>query len=327
MPEMQDELRQWYAAHHVADTVGDPQYRQLCNRYKDNPRLRAQFNEQCESLEQAKTRLEKRLEKLPGPPPTLQEQVKAALIELSQWRRDQKQSLYYDLIARAYKPHWSETQQTYFENAWRLIASESDFFLSFTTRYPSVAGDNPVNKTYRHFIREILGPEVYDTSDRRAKNLLAVALYRMLEEPPLRHGFEYTVYENDNSRTENKLKEFCAKSVIFIQLVQNIMFHKPEGQPNYCFFEYNEAKRCIQEEGRMLFVVAEPSRDSLVSFFKVPAEYEDWYNELVRRDPPYLKEARIDDPARVEELRKLITDKILRRFDELWNSIFANVPA
>jgi hypothetical protein len=317
MPEMRDELIRVFASVKVSEVVNDPQYLQLCKKYAGN----AEFDGERRSVEEAKRYLEGRLEASA----TLAEQVRRALMELNRLRRKREQSFYYDLIVDAYKPHWSNNQKDYFEDSWKLISSKHDFFFSFTTRYSPVGGENPINGRYEFFIRKFLGSPQFRSADRSKKNLLAETLYRLLARRPY-HGFMFTLHEYDNAITETKLKEACATSLIFVQVIQNIMFEEPHEKTNYCFFEYNEALKSIKDERRIVFVVAENCRDNLVPDFSVPPSYDTWHSHVVRKDPPYLEEASNYSAQRIMDLQVKFEEKVVRRVQEVLEAVFANVP-
>ncbi len=316
MAEMGDELIRVFASGKVSDVESDPQYRELCNEYAGS----AEFDEKRRRVEEAKRYLETRLEGV-----ALPEQVRRALKELNRLRRNREQSLYYKLIVAAYKPGWSKDQKPYFENAWRKISSEHDFFFSFTTRYSPAGVENPVNERYEFFIRKILGDPHFRSADRSKKNLLAETLYRLLAQRPY-HGFMFTLHENDNAITEKKLKEACATSLIFVQVIQNIMFEEPHGKTNWCFFEYDEALKSIKDENRIVFVIAENNREVFVSDFDVPPIYETWHGHVVRKDPPYLEEASIYSAKRIIDLRVKFEGKVVSKVKKVLDEVFLNVP-
>lgn len=317
MPDMRDELIQLYAAHKVADVVGDPQYQQLCEQYKGN----RQFDGERALVEEAKSRLESYLDKAA----TRSAQVREALIQLNKHRRGRDLHLYYDLISKACKPNWSPAQQTYFEDSWKLINSEYDFFLSFTTRYRPAGGENPINARYKYFIIDEIQKPFFNSADRSKENLLVTALYRKLAQPPLR-GFLFKEYENDNTVTEKKLRDACARAIVFVQVVQNVMFEEPAGRTNYCFFEYKEVKSSIHEEDQLLFVVAEQAKGDLVSRHDVPRPYEPWYDHVLSKDPPYLEEVRDYDRGHIRALRKKFEATIVQKVKDARNRIFDKVP-
>jgi hypothetical protein len=319
MLNIRGELIRLYASDKkVADIVDEPQYQQLCEQYKGD----LQFNGERALVEEVRKRLEDRLDGAV----TYQDQVREALIELNKHRRSRHQQLYYDLIVKAYKPKWSTSQQRYFEAGWKLISSEYDFFLSFTTRYTPPGGENPINARYKYFIISEIDRAGYKNADRGKENLLVKALHRMLAQPPLR-GFLFTEYENDNTLTEQKLRDACAKAIVFIQVVQNVMFSEPLGRrTNYCFFEYTQAKSSIQAEDHFLFVVAEKPRGGLIAQHFVPPRYDAWHKHVLMKDPPYLEEARAHNTKLILDLRKNFEDKIVQKVKDVPEAIFKNVP-
>jgi hypothetical protein len=293
------ELIQLFATHKVAVIHTVPEYIDLCGRYAGN----RQFQRQRDDAELAKTDLEGQLDEQP----TYKSQILAALDNL-QAQRIVQFDLYYALVTAGYKPKWSAAQQAYFEREVPRIRSGNDFFLSFTSRSPTV-GDKRINHRYWYFISEVIGADHITTDERRTKNLLAEALYAKLVDFNLK-GFYYVRHENDNAILKNKLHEGCRGSRAFVQLVESVMFDPPSGRPNYCEFEYREAVKFIHDEDRILFVVAEERSDRLERPETVHKPYRDWLEHVLRKAAPYLPEADRDDRRRVEEIRSKLSEVI-----------------
>jgi hypothetical protein len=320
MTDYRDDLIRVFTSDSVDRVIKTKEYRQLCTAHDGD----LQFNAERALVERAKKRLESLLDK----PFPRAEQVRAALTELHKKRSDRHQGLYYDLIVAGYEFKWSDTQKDYFRRAWRLIQSKYDFFFSFTTRHQPPDEDNLVNTDYRHFISVYADANLLHTADRRRTNLLAHAIYRLLAKD--RNGFLFTRYEGENQMVEERLRTACQSSLVFVQLVQNIMFRPSGERPNYCFFEYNEATSWIlpdlNGEERVLFIVAEDSPEALTDPDEVPEEYEGWYKHLRAKGPPYLKRFGIYDEAKIEEYRNSIEEKIAARLRAAWQRIFLGVP-
>jgi hypothetical protein len=230
-----------------------------------------------------------------------------------------------------YEPKWSDTQKEYFQRAWPLIRSKYDFFLSYTTRHHPPEEDNLVNIHYGYFIRVYGDSTRLGNPDANQKNQLAHTINRLLSEGKRYVGFFYETHASDNQIVESKLREACRSSFVFVQLVQNIMFHPPDKPPNYCFFEYKEADSFIRPglhgEGRMLFIVAEDSRAALLDRVEVPEEYEGWYDHLWGKAVLYLKKFGIEeDPKIIDEFHKAFDTKVKQELGKARQRIFQGVP-
>jgi hypothetical protein len=304
----------------VAKIAENAEYQRLCKEHED-----LQFDAERDVIERAKRRIEVLLDQ----PFQRSEQVRAALVELRKKRNDRHRDLYFDLIMMGYQPRWTDTQKAYFANAWRLIQSTHDFFFSFTMRHTPPDVENPVNSDYKYFIKEIVGAERFETADRCRTNLLAKAVHAWLSRS-LYRGFIFTEHQGDNAVTLTKLREHCRQSLVFVQMIQNIMFDEPGERTNYCLFEYVEAKQAIigdpEGEKRFLFIVAEESRDHLPRSFLVPEEYEEWYDHLLAKDPVYLPRLPVYSDQKIDEFKRLLDEKIRDKLSEAWEWVFRGVP-
>jgi hypothetical protein len=139
-------------------------------------------------------------------------------------------------------------------------------------------------------------------------NLLALTVHRLLSEPPIR-GFYFPHTQYDNALTEQKLEEACDSCMVFVQLIQPIMFDHPfNGVKNYCFFEWSRVRtqfRGANSEKRILFVVAVGDRDIFRDYLPF-IDYDDWYKHLHQKDPPYLPEMHSRNEQRLAEIRALL---------------------
>jgi len=296
------------------------------------------FNRHKQEVEEAKTLIELAF-KLAGNDHA--EQLKAAIWELLTRRRDADRDLFYELIVHGYRnrpDYWTVPQQQHFDRAWRLIQSKHDFFLSFSSRFEEVAGDNPVNTRYEHFIRKEISDAEYEKADRKKTNLLALAIHRLLSDA--QHlGFFFPHSQGDNKDVKEKLTNACQGSVVFVQVLQNILFVAPvppQESPdtimeNYCFFEYRTAIEAYGEtaEGRMhtLFIGAEDAYANLVKPYHVPPQYKAWYQHVSDKDVPYLEGTHKFDPDKIEALRQIVLTKLKPRLDEVWDRLLTTVPS
>jgi hypothetical protein len=318
-----DELIEIYATTPLADIRKSAKYQALGAANSGD----SHFDTERNLVEKAKVWVEAFLK----PPKTLAEEVKGALTLLMKVRgkEEEDRARYHDLIVAGYKNKWTAAQQEYFESAWDKLRSKYEFFLSFTTRF-DVPGENPVNSSYQHFIRWVLGHEEFDKADRKKTNLLALSAYRLLKSPDW-PAFLFTHSQLDNSETEKKLIESVSQCLVFVQLVQNIMLTPSPQGTNYCYFEYEQVRKCFKGDPdmgrRILFAVAENNRASLLAPERVPIDYDDWYQVILNRDPPYLPETRTSfEPARIDRLSMLFKEKLRPQINDALQRIINGVP-
>jgi hypothetical protein len=309
------ELISLFAAHPIAEIATVPEYVELCRRHVEN----VQFRRQRDATEVAK----KVIEELLDDQPTYATQVRQALIKLH-GQRHIDFDLYYDLIAAGYKPRWSAEQQAYFERIVPTIRTDYDFFLSFTSRGPTV-GFKRINQRYWYFIRNVIGEANITTADRRTKNLLADAFYAKLVDASLK-GFYYVLHENDNAIVERKLCAGLRGSRVFVQLVENAMFEPPSGRPNYCDYEYRRALEFIHEEERILFVVTEQTPEDLAEPARVHEPYRDWVERIRVKAVPYLPPAEEYSKERLEEIKQKLAD-LVSLVKSARKSVLDHIPA
>ncbi len=250
---MRERLIALYAAHAAAAVKATPEYAALAAAYADTP----EFQSLRDEIEQAKATIEVWF----GPAATEREQLMKAIGLLKSTRKSPRErDLYYELITAAFAKRWSPERQAYLLRALEAVRLKQDYFLSYTTRYLAPGAINPVNQDYRHLIRKQLGKSL--DADQRA-NLLAQAVHNILGKSATGFLFEQSQY--DNSVTMEKLKRELDDSMVFVQLVQTVMFEPDEdGRPNYCFWEWQRARaRFGNREEHLLYIVAEPGRTDL----------------------------------------------------------------
>lgn len=293
-----EQLIRLYAEHPASDVKSLAAYEALQAEH-DGDDFRGVRHE----IEKIKTSIEVRF----AGAQTEQDQLKAAIRALRQTRFDaHKSQLCYELIVAGFARHWEQVRQDYLLRVLNAVRLKRDYFMSYTTRYLARGAINPVNHEYRHFISDILGRPLKDTNQRA--NLLARAIDEIFTRKA--KGFLFESSQYDNTITEEKLEQELADSMVFVQLVQLVMFQPDEDQrPNYCYWEWRRAKaRFGDQRGHLLYLVAEPSRDELKQTAPY-IDYTDWHEDVVTRDPPYIPRHRTLNKASIEE-----TTQMLERF-------------
>jgi hypothetical protein len=316
-----DDLIRLYGGNPVAGIRNVAAYQQLLDRFAQD----AYFREERDRIEVVKTKIESALER----PQTSQKSVQTAINLLVRTRGDDaKRDLYHELIVIGYRPRWTPEQQQYFDDAWKKIKLEYDYFLSFTTRYPAVAGDNPINTTYQQYIISEITVDEYNKADRKKTNLLALAVHRSLSQPQIR-GFYFPHTQYDNTVTEQKLQEACDSSLVFVQLVQPIMFVSPGSQAtNYCFYEWKRVKSQFMGndvERRILFIVAVPNRNQFLNVLPY-VDYDEWHDHIKEKDPPYLPDMQFYSEAGIRQIKETLQNKIVTEIQGAWFRLIDGAP-
>jgi hypothetical protein len=309
-----DELIRLYAAYPVSQIVSVAEFQRFARKNEND----TTFRRERHTVETAKINLEAAIANAGS----YAEEIRAVLSVLNRCRLDGKimEAACYDLAVTAYKPHWSAAQQLYFEEGYKEIQREHDFFLSFTSRHLNEGGENPVNTDYKHFIQQVI-PGKWEVADRKKANLLAEAV-RVLLVPALPRDFFYPHIVGDNRPLAAHLQAHCSASRVFVQMVQNIMFlQPPPPDQNWCFFEYQHMK--TSDPGRVVLVIAE---DALLPDSSVPLDYGQWYKEAQDRNVVYLPPVRKWNGRRVEDLRRLITERLRPQLLRVRDQILERVP-
>jgi hypothetical protein len=321
------ELVRLYASHLINVIKEVPEFQALCRGMSRNQYFAAEL----ERTRRAKTMVEEWLER---PGLLQQEAVRQAIDLLLKTRGDNDLSARcYELVLCGYSPQWSKAQREAFEAAWKKIQLKNDYFLSFTRRRGSEAGDNPINTAYKHFIAWAFGGlDKYEKADRSKENLLAVAVHQWLAyKAPRIRGFLFVHSEFDNSFVEKKLAEECDNSFVMVQLAQPIMFDSPKDRTNWCFFEWDRfSSRCSKSEleRNMLFVVAAnpPKPGEAGPLDEYFADYKKWHDHVILKDPPHLPEVPFSDDASVSLIKKIIEEKLPGQIRRAWRQLVDNVP-
>jgi hypothetical protein len=261
---------------------------------------------------------------------TEREQLQKAIALLIATRRNVHQTVCYELIVGGYKAGWTQAQQAYFEFAWKRIQAKFDFFFSFTTRNPVKPGENPINRKYRWFISHVLGPDDFQKADRKEANLLAEAIHRqLLTNNSDLVSFYFPESQYDNSVTLAKLEAALSDHLVFVQLVQGIMFEKYGEEDNYCFKEYNLAVEALKgdchKDSRVIFVLAGQNREAFRNKLVLP-DYLDWQKHICEKDPPYLGEVEFEDQIAVKKLKELIDEKISPHISKVLYRLIDEAP-
>jgi ribosomal protein L29 len=229
------------------------------------------------------------------------------------------------LIINAYSKNWGPEQLRYFEDVYeKLITTEYDYFLSFTRRNPSPDEYNIVNKNYKYFIKDTLGRHSFKEEVIK-KNLLAKSINQILRDSGY-NGFFYPDDIGDNQLVDPKVERACKNSFIFIQVIQNIMFIKPDVE-NYCFKEYNYVIGSFSE-AQIIFVLAEGSYENLCKWRDACFDYLKWHKHVSGKNSVILRFTTTskEKEEEIESIKKEIEKRICKKIEEHKDRLFENVP-
>jgi hypothetical protein len=317
--EFLGELVEIYASYPLSKIKNSSEYLKLCEQESKNPT----FNRLRNVTEQIKLLLEHTV----GIQSSGKGQVSESLMLMLRLANDKDKEFFNycrKLIIKAYSKNWNQEQLDYFERISDILKTlDYDYFLSFTRRKRSSGGYNPVNNNYEHFIKAILGRHRFTHKERIEKNLLAESIHKILRDCGY-NGFFYPEHIGDNQPVDPKVEQACKNSHIFIQLIQDVMFDKPNVE-NYCFNEYNYVKDTFSED-QILFVLAEGSREKFVSRSPVCLDYLDWYDHFKRKDIVILEFTTTWKQKDIDLLKKKIEEKICNKIKEYKDHLINNVP-
>jgi len=136
----------------------------------------------------------------------------------------------------------------------------------------------------------------------------------------------YPDKEGDSQVVLTKLREGCAQSFVFIQVIQNIMFVSA-NDVNYCCFEYEEAKRNLPATKCMIFILSENSHDNLIQKREVALQYDDWYDEVFRSDKLVLEFTEdFRSQNHILRQKEKINKNLLEKVNEIKWELIEDVP-
>jgi len=225
MSNYEDELVDIYASYgKLSEAEKSLEYQKLCRQHdkKNSP-----FHKFRKDMSEIKGFIEENIEQK-----QLSEkgQISVSLKIMQTLLKNKKEknilNCCHKLIINAYSKNWGPEQLRYFKDVYeKLTTTEYDYFLSFTRRNTQPDEYNIVNQHYKYFIADTLGRHSLKKEEMIKTNLLARSIHHLLR---TRHtGFFYPDDIGDNKLVDPKVERACKNSLLFIQLIQNIMFVKP----------------------------------------------------------------------------------------------------
>jgi len=311
MPSIVEKLVELYAKGPVAQVHADADYQALCAQNVGD----TAFNGERLRIENLRDSIDESI----GPRTSYRDQVQFALRLLRRIPKDEGQAHCRSLILKTYGAKWSDPQREYFEKKSLLLVEAKDFFLSFTSRNPAAPGLNQINRNHEFFIKDRIGVAAYNKADLGKQNLLAEAIYQLLQDQQLA-GFYYPLHEGNNKEVEEKLRGNCIRCLSFVQLVQGEIFRYLDApKRNWCHFEFTEVEAIDTE--RILFVkIDDPIRGENINL-----SFDRWYRRFRARDPLMLERTRRYDTRLIDEnfdkITKQLSEQITNTFDRICTQI------
>lgn len=321
MAEFSDSLIDLYARCEPDKVQVDGTFKKLVDKHGENPF----FNQERVRIEDLRRRMDKRT----GIVKTAKAQIGEALRLYKQFVKG-KDTVMAErcrkLAKLLYAKRWSKDQLKYFEDGCQSLREQrEDYFLSFTDN-PNPENDYRINRNHKFLIKHLLGHQAYKDADKRRENLLARAIHLYLRNERQMKGFYYKDEDRlgDGAEVEEKLRQGCRKALVFVQLVQNDMFVKVDG--NWAHFEYSEALAAGRDPGRSSFLLAEGSQDKLIKGHEVPIQFSDWYEDVVKRDKIALEFTDEYSTKKIKAERRKLSQLLADRIEEAKEALFESAP-
>jgi hypothetical protein len=289
---------------------GVDDYKRLCSKYDGN----TTFDALRHRVEMDKIELETRMDAQ-----TPESQVRQALVGVFRRRGKAKedQDSFVELAMRAYSRSWSNAQREYFLEASAYLRNSQDYFMSFTNRNPVPKSHIRVNEEHKYFIRMAISD--YKDFDWSKRNLLAQAIHYLLQKASLT-GFFFPDHGRASYEVIPELEYQCRRALVFIQVVQGVMF---TSAPSYCQLEFNVANlRPFSQNA--IFLNAE---ETFLNADKVDPDLLPWYESVLAFAQLGLPLTDTYNMAQVKKNREFVKKMIVQLVDGAGARIYDGVPA
>jgi hypothetical protein len=310
-----EELIEIYARHQADDVASDPHYVYLCQA-NDTDNV---FHATRRRVEMIKRTLEKRV----GNQKTYQKQVKYALILFHRLvgSEDQQDEICLRIVRQSYYPKWTDKQKAYFDETSALLKTSLDYFLSFTQRNQTGAG-NPINGAHRYLIQSMGLLDPVSSVQNELAHMLDIFLSNSRYQF---RGFYFPTHEDNSQQVDQKVYDSLDNSLVFIQLVQNAMFSRLyNGRPNYCFREY---QRAVAQRKNMIFLFADGQHpNDLIPEEDVEFDLDAWHTFVIGVDCLDLQPTRIAEQSssiqvNITRLKERLVEGVRRFREALWEGV------
>ena len=311
MDKLTDKLISIFATNNFSEIKNDTEFLELYKKYKNE----SLFKNVVATLTEIKEDLDLRYDGCNS----AKEQVIEALYfmnEIVHERDDTLSDNTFNLILKMSENFWTDKQTQHFIGSYNAMLNKTDYFFSYTDRNPNSPNLNSINRRYKHLIIHLLGEDKYKNEDKNKKNLLAESLNSFFQGHGLK-GFYYPREEGTSYPVDEKLTHSLKNSYVFIQLIQNIMFTKPEQKngekkKNYCHKEFKTATNHFSNDNQcMKFLLAERNHDSLVDPVEVPRSYQKWYHRIAKSSAFEIAFTEKEDPDKIIGVKDSIREKVV----------------
>lgn len=179
---------------------------------------------------------------------------------------------------------WNETEQGFYKEVYSIIIEWYDVFFSYTSR-----DWRETNNEFKPLIIHAFGEDVYNTKEIKGKNFLAELIVHYLDQKGVKPFYDQKeiVY---GDKIEKKILKHCKSCYVFVQLIEEEVFHVPNGKQNWCHEEFTEfdawcknwsEKWCESDKSdlrRFYYILTH--KPDIVFPPEIHPTYQEWYDNI-----------------------------------------------
>jgi hypothetical protein len=166
---------------------------------------------------------------------------------------------------------------------------------------------------------------VYNTKEIKEKNFLAELIVHYLDLKGVTPFYDQKEIVCGD-KIGNKILKHCKSCYVFVQLIEEEVFHVPIGKPNWCHEEFTEfddwsekwCKRWCESDksdlNRSYYIL---THEPLTVFPPViHPTYQKWYNNI-RRTRYVTLDSRSDSNLKLKEKVRVVVEEILKSKEQI----------
>lgn len=173
---------------------------------------------------------------------------------------------------------WNSDGKQLYDKAYEIVTGWQDYFLSYTNR-----NIPEVNNFVIDYIGNCFKQHEFN-ADKDKRNLVADLIEKWLNQEGL-----ISFYDNKNliigDEIKDEIEQYCKSCFVFVQVVEKVMFTKPEGRQNWCFKEYThyQGNDLIDDGNKVCCFIAISGDESAVFPVSVFTDYAEWHKDVKGR--------------------------------------------